>query len=171
MAGNASMAKRILILLSAGILLFPGQGTGQTQPTPHPQSAFTKADASALLNQMKQGLIVRQAKTFLASFDLAQMSDGQLFRQQVQSFISHTDSIRIHFNVTNAAMDGDKGAASADVEMEADTGSGTVPLYKQATLNFTALRESSGWKFVDVQPRTFFSLSQGGSAAPYSSSR
>jgi len=120
---------------------------------------------------MNQGLIARQAKTFLASFDLAQMSDGQLFRQQIQSFIAHTDAIRLHFNITSAAMDGDKGVASADVEMEADTGSSTVPLYKQATLNFIAERVSSGWKFTDVQPRTFFSLSQGGSAAPYSSSR
>ena len=170
-AGNPSAGKRLFILAATAILLLCRQGTAQKSQAPPTQNAFAKADASALLNQMKQGLIVRQAKLFLASFDLAQMSDGQLFRQQVQSFISHTDSIRIHFNVTRAAMEGDKGFASADVEMEADTGSSTVPLYKQASLNFTAERVSSGWKFIDIQPRSFFSLSQGGSGAPYSSSQ
>lgn len=170
MAAKSSPATRIFILLAVGIVVFCSQGAGQASPnSPPAQNSFTKTDASALLNQMKQGLIARQAKTFLASFDLGQMSDGQLFRQQVQSFIAHTDSIRIHFNITKADMEGDKGVASADVEMEADTASSTLPLYKQATLNFTAAREASGWKFIEVQPRTFFSLSQGGSAAPYSS--
>lgn len=156
--------------LAAAILMSCGLGAAQAAPqTPPAQNAFTKGDASALLGQIRAGLIARQAKTFLSAFDLAQMNDGQLFRQQVQSFISHTDSIRLHFNLTRADMDGDKAVAAADVEMEADTGSGSTPLYKQATLDFVAERTSSGWKFIDVQPRTFFSLSQGGSSAPYSS--
>jgi hypothetical protein len=130
-----------------------------------PQNGFTVHDASRLLNQINDALINRQPGRFLAAFDLAKMADGQLFKQQVTSFISHSDSIRLHFNITETAMNGAQGAATVDAEMEADPRDGnTPPVRKQATLRFVAEHTSPGWKFTDVQPRSFFSMSSG--AAP-----
>lgn len=127
-----------------------------------PQNGFTAGDVSKLLNQINDALINRQAGKFLAVFDLARMTGGQLFKQQVTSFISHSDSIRLHFNITETAMNGAQGTATVDAEMEAEARDGnTPPVRKQATLRFLAEHTSAGWKFTDVQPRSFFSMSPG----------
>lgn len=131
------------------------------------QSAFSARDASALLNQMNDALVNRSAGKFLAVFDLGRMQNSQLFKQQITSFISHTDSIRMHFNITSAAMNGNQAAATVDVQMEADTGNGGEPLHKEATLSFVATKAASGWKFIDLQPRSFFSTSSTSSRTSY----
>ena len=130
------------------------------------QKTFSAHDASILLNQMNDGLVTRSAGKFLAAFDLTRMDNGQLFKQQISSFISHTDAIRMHFNLTNAGMNGGQGVASVDVQMEADMGNGGAPLHKEATLNLVADQAGSGWKFIDLQPRAFFSTSSNSSGTP-----
>jgi hypothetical protein len=130
------------------------------------QNAFSAHDASALLNKMNDALVNRSAGRFLSAFNLSRMENSQLFKQQITSFIAHTDSIRMHFNLTSARMNGDHGDATVDVQMEADTGNGGTPLHKEATLSFVAANAGSGWKFTDVQPRSFFSLSSASSANP-----
>ena len=126
------------------------------------QNVFTVRDASKLLSQINDGLVNRQAGRFLAAFDLTRMTDGQLFKQQITSFLSHTDSIRMYFNISHTATDGAQGAATVEAEMEADPRDGnTPPVRKRATLSFIAEHTAAGWKFTDVQPRTFFSTSSG----------
>lgn len=126
------------------------------------QNAFTVRDASRLLMQIHDGLVNREAGTFLAAFDLGKMSDGRLFKQQITSFIAHADGIRTHFNLNQATMNAGEGEATVDAEMEADLGNGGgQPLHKQATLRFAAEQTASGWKFTDMQPRAFFSTSSG----------
>ena len=115
---------------------------------------------------MNDGLVTRSAGKFLAAFDLTRMDNGQLFKQQISSFISHTDAIRMHFNLTNSGMNGGQGVASVDVQMEADTGNGGAPLHKEATLSLVAEQGGSGWKFIDLQPRAFFSTSSNSSGTP-----
>jgi hypothetical protein len=155
-------------LLFALIVCFLGLGALPAQNAP-PQDVFSAGDASKLLRQVNDGLINGKAGKFLSAFDLARMTDGQLFKQQVTSFLSHTDSVRTHLNLTETAMDGEKGTATVEAELEADPRDGnTPPLHKQATLHFVAERTSAGWKFTDVQPRSFFSISggSGSSASP-----
>lgn len=131
------------------------------------QNAFSARDASALLNQMNDGLVNRSAEKFLSAFDLGRMENSRLFKQQITSFIAHTDSIRMHFNLTSAGMNGNQGGATVDVQMEADTGNGGEALHKEATLNFAAAKAASGWKFIAVQPRSFFSTSSTASGTSY----
>lgn len=160
-------------LLLAVTVCFIRLGSVPAQTTA-PQNVFGVSDAAKLLRQVNDGLINGKAGKFLSAFDVAKMTDGQLFKQQVTAFLSHTDSIRTHFNLTEAAMDGEKGTATVEAELEADPRDGnTPPLHKQATLRFVAERTPAGWKFIDVQPRSFFSTSAGaGSAAePPSHSR
>jgi hypothetical protein len=146
--------------------LFPGTvAVAALAQTTQNQKAFSAHDASTLLNQMNDALVNRAAGKFLAVFDLSRMANGQLFKQQITSFIAHTDSIRMHFNLTSAGMNGSQGEATVDAEMEADTGNGGVPLHKKATLQFLAVQSASGWKFIEVQPRSFFSTSSTSSEA------
>ena len=124
------------------------------------QNTFTVRDASRLLMQINDGLVNRDAGRFLAGFDLARMNQGQLFKQQITSLIAHTDGIRTHFNLDQVTMKAGQGEATVDAEMEADPRNGGGPLlHKRATLRFAAELTSSGWKFIDVQPRAFFSTS------------
>jgi hypothetical protein len=51
--------------------------------------------------------------------------------------------------------------------MEADTGNGGATLHKEATLSFAAAKAGSGWKFIDVQPRSFFSTSSTSTGTSY----
>ena len=147
------------ILCSMMALMLPASQPAAPQSSPQ-QGAFTVRDGSRLLRQMNDALVTRDARKFVACFDLERMSDGELFGQQVASFIAHTDSIRLHFNITEATVDGDKGGLTVDAEMEAEPRDGEgLPLHKQATLQFVAEHESAGWKFTDVQPRSFFSIS------------
>lgn len=124
------------------------------------QNTFAVADASRLMKQINDGLVNRDSRGILAAFDLGKMSNGQLFKQQIASFLAHADSIRTHFNVDQVRMNGAHGEATVEAEMEADPrNSGGPPLHKQATLSFVAEPTASGWKFTDVQPRSFFSTS------------
>lgn len=124
------------------------------------QEVFSFADASGLLQRMNDALVDRQAAKFLSAFDLTKMRNGPLFKQQITSFISHSDSIRMHFNLTQVTMSGAQGAATADAELEADMGNGSAPLYKRASLRLVAEKTGAAWKFVDVQPLSFFSSSR-----------
>jgi hypothetical protein len=126
------------------------------------QTTFTARDASRLLMQINDGLVNRNASRFLAPFDLNKMSGGLLFKQQITSLLAHTDGIRTHFNLDQVTVNAGQGEATVDAEMEADTRNGAgPPLHKQATLHFVAEPTASGWKFIDLQPRSFFSTSSG----------
>lgn len=86
------------------------------------------------------------------------MPQGQVFRQQLTAFMSRSDSIRIHFNLVRSATENGTATADADVEMEAAPRDNSVPVHKQNRLRFVATNTPEGWKFSDVQPRSFFSL-------------
>jgi hypothetical protein len=142
-------------LLAAAIAFFSLLSAGRQT---NEQSVFTVRDASRLVNQLADALEGHQLNKFLSAFDLTRMENGQLFKQQIASFFAHADSIDVHMNVTEAAMNGDKGTVTVETEIETGTRNDNVPpVRKRATLNFTAERASSGWKFTDVQPRAFFS--------------
>jgi len=130
-----------------------------TEPSPPKETTFSYQAASELLNQIGAGLTSHSQKKLLASFDLTKMTNGPLFRMQTSTLMAQTAAIRVHFNLLEVVMEGEKGVASVDIEMEADSRDPNVlPLHKQARLRMVAENSSSGWKFVDVDPRSFFSV-------------
>jgi hypothetical protein len=159
------VASRLCRLASMATLVLALQSTtvwGQQTPA---QNAFAVRDASVLMEKIARAVQSNQRDKLLSAFDLTHMSEGRIFRQQITSFLSHYDYIRVHFNLTRVAMDGEKGMATVEAEMEADPPNVyTQPIRKHATLHFTAEPTSSGWKFIDVQPRDFFSSSRAAAA-------
>ncbi|HYX53808.1 MAG TPA: hypothetical protein VE783_10190 [Candidatus Limnocylindrales bacterium] len=150
-----------LLLLIIGMGFAARSGWAQDaklapSPVPTPQP-FTARAASPLLLQIRDGLQTRDVRRMLAAFDLSAMPDAALFQQQLLSFFSHTETIRVHLNLVNATGDQEKGTAEVDAELEADLGDNTVPVHKQARLKFSAALNARTWRFVDVQPRPFFS--------------
>ena len=131
------------------------QDKAQPQPSP---AAFDAQTASRLLLQLSESLQGQSQKHFIELFDLSRMKEGSLFKQQVSSFFSKTISIRVHMNLADTSVEGDKATLAVDAQMEAEPGSGGPTSRRNERLNFAVARVGDRWKFVDVQPRSFFSL-------------
>lgn len=131
------------------------QTAPQPQPTP---STFDAQAASRMLLQLSEALEGHSQNRFLALFDLDAMKEGALFRQQINSFFGQADSIRVHLNLVDTSVDGEKAGLAVDSEIEAQPRDGGAPTRRYEQLNFAVARVGDRWKFVDVQPRSFFSL-------------
>ena len=150
---RSSVMALLLVVVFCAIL--PAQVAPQQQPTP---SAFDAQTASRLLLQLSEALQGHSQKQFLALFNLDKMKEGTLFKQQINSFFGQTESIRVHLNLVDTSLDGDKANIAVDAEMEAQPSNGEVPSRRKDRLNFVVTNEGNSWKFVDLQPRSFFSL-------------
>jgi hypothetical protein len=149
-----SCAMLMLIVLFVYATL-SAQAPAQHQPTP---ATFDAQAASRMLLQLSEALQGHSQKQFLALFDLDRMKDGALFKQQINSFFGQADSIRVHLNLVDTSVDGGKASLAVDAEMEAQPRDGGAPTRRNERLNFAVGRVDDTWKFVDVQPRSFFSL-------------
>jgi hypothetical protein len=145
------------ITILALLLLFaPAQqgALARAQSSDEPANSFSEAVASKLLGQVTEGLQAHMARKMLGAFDLARMDQGSLFKDQVTAFFNESESIRVHFKLVEV-----KGnTVTVDAQMEVTRRSSIdPPEHKSIQLRFTAEQISAGWKFVDVQPRAFFS--------------
>lgn len=131
------------------------------QAVPHPQppaqAAFTEKTASDLLLQLSEALQSHIEKKLLALFDLSQMKDGGIFRQQVNLLFTQTDSIRVHLNLVETAVKNERATLSVDAEMEVQPRNGNASRTNER-LTLVVANAGGSWKFVDIQPRSFFSL-------------
>jgi len=132
--------------------------TAQTAPQQPLPATFDAQAASRMLLQLSEALQAHSQNQFLALFDLDTMKDGALFKQQVNSFFGQADSIRVHLNLVDTSVDGEKAGLAVDAEIEAQPRDGGAPTRRNEQLNFAVARSWNRWKFVDVQPRSFFSL-------------
>lgn len=140
------------LLLCVGLR---AQDAPHQQPTP---AAFDAQTGSRMLLQLSEALKGHSQKQFFALFDLGKMKDGPLFKQQTNSFFTQTESIRVHLNLVDMSMDGDKANIAVDAEMEAEPRNGGAIARRNERLNFAVARVGDSWKFIDLQPRSFFSL-------------
>lgn len=144
----------VFMALLLGVTL-PAQDTQHQSPAPPP---FDQQSASRLLLQLSESLRGHSQKQFFALFDLARMKDGPLFKQQATSFFNQTESIRVHLNLVDTSVDGDKANIAVDAEMEAEPRNGGPIARRNERLNFVVANTGNGWRFIDVQSRSFFSL-------------
>jgi hypothetical protein len=153
-ANVRSCAPIVLTLLLSSVLL-PAQTAQEKAPS---RRAFDETVASRMLQQLSEALQGHSQNQFLALFDLAKMKGGPIFKQQIASFFSQTESIRVHLNLVEVAVDGDRATAAVDAEMEVEPRNGGPVVRRNERLNFVAAGAGGNWKFVDLQPRGFFSL-------------
>lgn len=150
-AGQLPALTTILFLLAT---VFINASTVRAQATE--DSTFTEQAASKLLNQVVEGLNGRTTRKMLSAFDLNRMNGGAVFKGQISAFFNQTDSIRVHFNLREVT----DNVVVVDAEMDVTSrGDLTPPQHKSMQLRFTGEKGRNGWKFIDVQPRSFFSQS------------
>jgi hypothetical protein len=153
----ASASALFLVVMLAAKLCAVGQTQPDTQSPP--EAAFSPKVASQLLAQVREGLEGRSQKKFLSAFSLSSMAGSAVFKQQINGLFSRTDSVRIHMNLVEVSSSApDHPIVLVDAEMEASPRDNSLPVHKRTRLAFTAEKTLSGWRFVNVQPRSFFSL-------------
>src|SRR5579864_4718778 len=153
-ANMRSCATTILVVLLFCVVAW-GQGTPQRPADPN---RFDAQTASHLLLQLSEALQGHSQKQFFNLFDLARMKDGSLFKEQINSFFTQTESIRVHLNLVDTSIDGDRANLAVDAEMEAAPVNGSAITRKSERLYFAVATASNSWRFIELQPRSFFSL-------------
>lgn len=142
------MIPLVLALLS---FLLPTTSAAQSEG---PSDVFTDAAAAKLLEQMAEGLQGHSARKMLNAFDLSRMDGGPLFKEQITAFFNQYDSIRVHFKLVEVK----ENDAIVDAEIdETPRDPANPPQHKTVELHLTGTKVQAGWKFIDVQPRSFFS--------------
>lgn len=118
-----------------------------------PDDVFTDSAASKLLGQIAEGLQGHSARKMLGAFDLSRMQGGALFKEQITALFNRYDSIRVHFKLVEVQ----DNTAIVDAEMdESPANANDPPQHKSLQLRLGATKTSAGWKFMDLQPRNFF---------------
>ena len=154
----------VLLFLLASVLLpaqvsspaaLPPKAIAQKTPPP---IVFNENAASRMLLQLSEALQGHSQSQFLALFDLSKMKNGPTFKQQIGLFFSQTESIRVHLNLVDVAVEGERATASVDAEMDVEPRNGGPAARRNERLNFVAVSAGGEWKFIDLQPRGFFSL-------------
>ena len=130
-----------------------GSADDVTVPT-----TFSDAVAQDVLQQLTDGLEGHSERLMLSAFDDNKM-DGYLnFEDQIVAFFQRYDSFRVHFRISQATTEGDKGVVLVDIEMEEIPRAGNAqPVRKRDQMRFEMERGKKGWKIVDLRPRNFFS--------------
>ncbi len=143
-------AALMVVLLS---LPSPAQEPAKSQ-SGEPSNAFTESAASKLLGQMAEGLQSHSEKKMLSAFDLSLMDGGPTFKEQVTALFNQYESIRVHFKLVEVK----ENVAVVNAELDVTPADPANPSqHKNIQLRLTAAKTPAGWKFIDVQPRAFFS--------------
>lgn len=143
----------ILVLILLALPTSVSTAQSDSKPT------FSESDAKPLLVQIIAGFAEHNSRRMLGAFDLTRMKDGALFRQSAESFFRQTGTIRAHYNIVQISMDGERGAAEVAMEIEAARLDDNLPpVYKQEQLHLLFAKSGAGWRIVELQPRSFFSI-------------
>jgi hypothetical protein len=146
--------RRTMAALGIGLLLIASPLEQVQAQSDGPADVFTESAASKLLSQMAEGLQGHSTKKMLGAFDLLRMDAGPLFKEQITAFFSQYESIRVHFKLVEVKDD----TAIVDAEMDATpSNGGDPPQHKSLQIRLSAGRTPAGWRFIDLQPRNFFS--------------
>lgn len=111
-----------------------------------------------MLRQLSEALQGHSQKKLLALFDLAQMKDSALFKEQINLFFAQSESIRVHLNLVETNAENERPTFAVDAEMEVEPTNGGPIVRQNERVTFTVAKAGSGWKFIEAQPRSFFSL-------------
>ena len=117
---------------------------------------FAEEDAVRLMDGMRQALESKNRGRFLKLFDAKRMPDYAVFRDQVTACFETYDAFQLRYHVTQAATDGEFGAAIATVVLDARPSDGVTPnVRKSVDVRLIAAWDGKQWKVVDLSPRTW----------------
>lgn len=146
--------KAIFAVVGSAWLLLGIAAGSMTAQSEAPTEIFNDGEASKLLRQVAEGLQGHSARKMLSAFDISRMESGALFKEQVTAFFTQYETIRVHFKLVEVR----EQVVIVEAEMDETPPDATSPpVRKSMELRFTGAKSAKGWRFIDVQPRDFFS--------------
>ena len=120
-------------------------------------ATFSRGTAEDLLGQVRDGLEGHMYRSMLRAFDGDKMDGYLSFEDQLEHYFEKYSAFRMHYRIADVTVEGNKGVALVDVELEQTPANNSTPQRKRAQLRFVMENSKKGWKIVDLQDRGFFS--------------
>ncbi|ABF40348.1 hypothetical protein Acid345_1346 [Candidatus Koribacter versatilis Ellin345] len=118
---------------------------------------FSDRVTDNVMRDLKDGLEGHMERLVLSVFDDNQMDGYLQFEDQIEQFFNKYDAFRIHYRIIQNSVEGGKGIAVVEMQMEAVPRTGSAPqLRRDQQIRFELERGKKGWKIVDFRPRDFF---------------
>jgi hypothetical protein len=122
-----------------------------------PSEGFSDRTLNNVLNEIKKGMEAHDAQAVLSSFDSGKMEGYLDFASQFELFLSEYDSFRLHYRIVQTDVEGQKGIALVEMQMQADPHDpGAIPLRRDRQVRFELEPSKKDWKVVGINPRAFF---------------
>ncbi len=145
----------LLMLLAFTIGACAQQGAPKEAPKAE-NATFSVNDANGVLAQFRIALESHSERKLFALIDEEKMFGALSFEDQLRGFLSRNESIRVNIRSIQVTGADDKGVITATFEIETSSASGNA-VRRQQQMQFDLARSGSGWRIVDINPRSFFS--------------
>jgi hypothetical protein len=154
---NAKCVQTLGLVLALSIGGLTQQAsTAPASPTQAESTVFTVNDANEILSQFRESLAAHSQKKLFALLDADRMQAYHSFQDQMKSYFSRYETIRVNVHSIQASGENERGVITATFEVEITPRYGSA-VRKQAQLRFQLERSDKGWLIVDINPRSFFS--------------
>ena len=118
---------------------------------------FSDRVTNNILRDMKDGLEGHVQRMLMSVFDDNQLDGYLQLEDQIEQFFNKYDALRIHYRIIQNTVEGPKGIALVEMQMEAAPREGRgQALRRDEQIRFELERGKKGWKIVDFRPRDFF---------------
>jgi len=144
------------LVLALSIVALTQQTAAPAAPPQANANAFTVNDANEILSRFREALAAHSQPKLFALLDADRMRGYHSFEDQIKSYFSRNETIRVNVHSIQASGENDKGVITATFEVEV-TPRYASALRKQAQLRFQLERSAKGWLIVDINPSGFFS--------------
>jgi hypothetical protein len=151
----ASSLRILGLALALSIGGFAQQSSTPAAPPKAEAAAFSVDDANEILAQFREALAAHSQKKLFALFDADRMQDYHSFQDQMKSYFSRNEAIRVNVHSIQTSGENGVGVITAVFEVEVTPRYGSA-VRKQAQLRFQLERHDKGWRVVDINPRDFF---------------
>lgn len=142
----------VFALSIAGFAQLP---PASASPPKADSAAFAVNDANEILAQFREALAAHSQKKLFALFDAEKMQGYHSFQDQMKSYFSRYEVIRVNVHSIQSSGENEKGTITAVFEVEVTPRYGSA-VRKQAQLRFQLERSAKGWLIVDINPSGFF---------------
>ena len=160
-------------LLLGALLLFPTmQQKGCDQSAPKPpatpagefDAAAAERDVRRQVDDLRLGLDSKQLRGVVRAVDPTGLSAYPSFEDQISNLLDSTSELRLFFRSANVQVRAGSGAdkpatAQALVDAEMVYALKTSPAQqkrKTGQLQMDLVQSDAGWRFVKIEPRSFF---------------
>ena len=150
----------LALVIVAGLCLAqaaPQPSKNVSQQQAPDESVFSDVVANEALSLIRDGLEAHSPSRMLSAFDRDKMEGYGTFADQVRAFFDRYEAFRVLYRITQTTVEGARGVALVDFEIEETPRGNAPPQRKNAQIRFELERGRKGWKIVDLQPRAFFS--------------